>query len=302
MKNGRIWKDVNGNNIQAHGGCILEHDGTFYWYGEHKGADNCPNTTRVDVIGVACYTSKNLVDWEYKGLVIESNKDDTENPLHYSRVLERPKVIYNEKTKKFVLWMHLDSADYYFASVGVAVSDSPLGPFALVNVTRPNRQESRDMTVYKDSDGTAYLIHSKDYNATLNVARLTPDYTDVDGLYVSVMVDQTREAPAVFFNDGLYYMITSGCTCWNPNAALFSQCNHMLGKWKIIDNPCRGENADVTFFGQSAFVFKVNGKFYLMLDHWLENDLKNSGYSILPIEFKPDKTIIIPWQDEWNGI
>lgn len=302
MKNGQIWKDVDGNNIQAHGGCILEYEGTFYWYGENKGVDNCPNTTRVDVIGVSCYTSKNLVDWEYKGLVIESNKDDPENPLHYSRVLERPKVIYNEKTRQFVLWMHLDSADYFFASVGVAVSESPLGPFKLIKVMRPNRQESRDMTIYKDVDDVAYIIYSKDYNATLNVARLNTDYTDVDGLYVSAMIDQTREAPAVFYNDGIYYMITSGCTGWKPNPALFSQSDYMLGKWKIIDNPCRGENADTTFFGQSAFVFNTKGKFYLMLDHWIANDLKNSGYSILPIEFNADKTIIIPWKEDWEGI
>ena len=68
MKNGTIWKDIDGNDIQAHGGCIIEHEGTYYWYGEHKGADNCPGTTRVDVIGVSCYSSKNLRDWKYEGI------------------------------------------------------------------------------------------------------------------------------------------------------------------------------------------------------------------------------------------
>ena len=57
MKNGVIWKDVDGNDIQAHGGCIIEHKGIYYWYGEHKGADNCPGAKRVDVIGISCYSS-----------------------------------------------------------------------------------------------------------------------------------------------------------------------------------------------------------------------------------------------------
>ena len=54
MKNGQIWQDIEGNDIQAHGGCILEHKGIYYWYGEHKGGENCPGKERVDVIGVSC--------------------------------------------------------------------------------------------------------------------------------------------------------------------------------------------------------------------------------------------------------
>ena len=59
-KNGEMWFDDQGNAIQAHGGMILEYQGIWYWYGENKGADNCPGTSRVDVIGVSCYSSKNL--------------------------------------------------------------------------------------------------------------------------------------------------------------------------------------------------------------------------------------------------
>ena len=29
MKNGTIWKDTDGNAIQAHGGCIIEYSGTY---------------------------------------------------------------------------------------------------------------------------------------------------------------------------------------------------------------------------------------------------------------------------------
>lgn len=302
MKNGTIWQDVDGNDIQAHGGCIISHKGTFYWYGEHKGADNVPGTRRVDVIGVSCYSSKDLVNWKYEGLVFESNKTDPESMIYYKKVMERPKVIYNEKNDNFVLWMHIDSADYTYAGVGIAVSKTPTGPFELVSVEVPNRQASRDMTVYKDVDGKAYLVHSKDWNKTMNIARMNDDYTGLDGFYVSVMADQEREAPALFYHGGMYYMITSGCTGWDANAALFSRCEHLLGRWKLIDNPCVGENYRKTFFGQSTYIFELDGKFYLMLDHWIPTNLKKSGYSILPIEITEDNELTVRWTDEWKGI
>ena len=302
MKNGIIWQDVDGNDIQAHGGCIMEHDGTYYWYGENKGQDNCPGTKRIDVIGISCYTSQDLVNWKYEGLVLESDKENPESYIHTSKVVERPKVVYNKKNKNYVMWMHIDSPDYSFAAVGVAVSKTPTGKFELLDVIHPNCQGANDMTVYVDKDDVAYLIHTKDWDSTLNVARLDENYTNVDGMVVSVMIDQFREAPAVFFEKDMYYMITSGCTGWDPNAALYSTCPHIMGKWRIIDNPCRGENAENTFFGQSTYVFTINGKHYLMLDHWQPYELKKSGYSILPIEITDDHRLVINWQEEWNGI
>lgn len=309
MKNGQIWQDVDGNDIQAHGGCIIYHEGVYYWYGEHKGGDNKTarfvsgqTVSRVDVIGISCYSSRDLVNWKYEGLVLESDKDNPDSYLHTSKVVERPKVVYNEKTGKFVLWMHVDRADYSYAGVGVAVSDSPTGRFEPVRFTVPNKQDSRDMTVYKDTDGTAYLVHSKDRNKTLNIARLTEDYTNVDGFYVSVLPDQEREAPAIFFKDGVYYMISSGCTSWDPNAALFATCSNLLGKWKLIDNPCVGPGARKTFFGQSSYIFEADGRFFLMLDHWCPENLKKSGYSILPITMEEGDCITVEWQDEWLGL
>jgi hypothetical protein len=75
-----------------------------------------------------------------------------------------------------------------------------------------------------------------------------------------------------------------------------------LGKWKLIDNPCVGKNSKTTFFGQSTYIIEKDEKFYLMLDHWIPNDLKKSGYSILPIEVCDGNNIVVNWQDEWNGI
>jgi len=300
LKNGIIWKDIDGNDIQAHGGMILEHNSIWYWYGEHKGAPNCPGKNRVDVIGVSCYSSKDLINWKYEGLVIESEKNDIEHPLHFTNVCERPKVIYCEKTKKFVLWMHIDDKNYHLASVGIAVSDKPTGPFELKAVKRPNFQESRDMTIFKDDDGKAYLIHSKDGNRSLNIARLTDDYEDLDGYYTSVFVDQLREAPALCKHNNEYYMVTSGCTGWLPNSALYGKSKYITGQWHLVDNPCEGENYRNTFNGQSTYIFEYKGQKYLMLDHWIPHDLRKSGYSFLPVSFTENNKMTITWQDEFS--
>lgn len=301
MKNGEIWKDMDGKDIQAHGGCIIEYDGTWYWYGENKDAENCFGRDRVDVIGVSCYSSKDLVNWKYEGLVLEADSSNPKSPIHTSKVLERPKVLYNEKYKQFVMWMHLDSGDYTYAAAGVAVSGSPVGPFTLKTAMQPNRQDCRDMTLFQDVDGTAYLIHSKDWNKTMNIARLTEDYTMTDGMYVSVMIDQEREAPALCYHENKYYMITSGCTGWRPNSAMYAESDHLLGKWKLIDNPCEGENYRRTFEGQSAYIFEARGKKYLLLDHWVPHNLRHSGYSILPIEFN-DGIMTVRWTEDWLGV
>lgn len=287
MKNGKMWYDDNGAPIQAHGGMILKHKNKWYWYGENKGAPNScvrPGMERVDVIGISCYSSENLSCWHYEGLVLEP--EDGESLLKRENVCERPKVLYNETTGQFVMWMHIDTPDYCYAGVGVAVSDNPVGPFRLLYTKQPNRQDSRDMTLFKDIDGRAYLIHSSNWNKTLNIARLTEDYLDVDGFYVSVLNDQEREAPAVAYAQGMYYMITSGCTGWDYNSALVAESPYLLGKWKLTDNPCVGEGSRDTFGGQSTYLFYVDEKLYLLLDHWQPENLQESGYSILPVEIR----------------
>ena len=181
MQNGTIWLDDRGVPIQAHGGMIARFGDTYYWYGEDKGQDNVPGTTRVDVIGVSCYSSRDLRVWHHEGVVLKACPEDERSPLHPSRVLERPKVLHNEKTGQYVMWFHSDSADYTTAAAGCAVSDSPAGPFTFLYATQPNRRDCRDMTLFRAPDGKAYLVHSGDWNKTLYFSELTDDYLHFAG-------------------------------------------------------------------------------------------------------------------------
>ncbi|MDR1099312.1 MAG: glycoside hydrolase family 43 protein [Treponema sp.] len=303
MKNGELWTDNSGTPIQAHGGCIINYGETWYWYGENKDVDNLPGKNQVPFVGISCYSSSNLRDWQFEGNVLEANKTDSGSPIHTSRVCERPKVIYNPKNKNFALWMHLDNKDYTFARAGVAVSASPTGPFEFLAVHHANRTDCRDMTVFQDTDGRAYLVHSGDWNKTLYISQLDDDFTGFTGLFTKVLVDQEREAPALLHHNGLYYLVSSGCTGWKPNSMLYAVNTQLLcgARWKLIDNPCSGPGYRQTFGAQSACIFCAGGQPYLLLDHWEPKNLRQSGYSILPIHIKGDYMEIL-WRDCFEGI
>ena len=302
MRNATLWKDASGAPIQAHGGWILPYDGRYYWFGEDK--SGVTTGRRMDAIGVRCYCSDDLATWRDLGLVLRSDPKSELDVLRPTGVMERPRVLFCEATGRFVMWFHADDASYRAASVGVAVSRSPEGPFELVRVMRPNGQDSRDMTLFADADGTAYLVHSSESNRSLHIARLTPDYEDVDGSWSRAFADQDREAPCLFAANGQYYLLTSGCTGWRPNPALFGTSPHVVGAWKLIDNPCRGPRSHATFDGQATCVFWALGRPYALIDHWIPDDLGASGYSILPVGFGAEKhdPLEICWHEEFLGV
>ena len=303
-----VWLDDEQNIINAHGGGLLYHDGTYYWYGEYKqGKTILPDWAtwecyRTDVTGISCYSSKDLLNWHFEGIVLGAEKSDSTHDLHTSKVVERPKVIYNAKTKKFVMWMHVDSADYGRACAGVAVSDSPTGPFMYLGSFRPNGQMSRDQTLFVDDDGKAYQICSSEDNATMYIHLLTDDYLKPTSTYTRNFINKFREAPAVFKHKGKYYLLTSGCSGWDPNIADVAVADSMLGEWTSLGNPCVGVNADKTFYGQSTYVQPVIGHpnlFIAMFDKWEKTNLPASRYIWLPLRFEGNNPKIV-WNEEWS--
>jgi hypothetical protein len=334
---GEVWLDTDGRPINAHGGGILYFQGVYYWYGEFKsGKTFLPDSnkswggTRVDTIGVSCYSSTNLYDWKNEGIVLPAVANDPQSDLSTGKVLERPKVVYNQETKQFVMWMHIDSADYAAARSGVAVSDKPSGPFKYLGSFRPNAgawpenysasdkktddaaslardfedgQMARDMTVFVDDNGKAYLFYSSEGNPTMHVSLLTDDYLRPANKYNRIFIGRSMEAPTVFKRDGKYYLIASGCTAWAPNSARLAVADNILGPWTELGNPCAGPDADKTFHSQSTFVLPVQGQkdaFIFMADRWKQWDLPDSRYVWLPVEFNEDGQPVLHWYDHWT--
>lgn len=165
-------------------------------------------------------------------------------------------------------------------------------------------QMARDMTLFQDDDGKTYHIFSSEENGTLHISLLTPDALADSGKYTRVFPGKFNEAPAVFKKDGKYYMFSSGCTGWAPNAGRLSVADSMLGEWKSLGNPCRGTKDEVnkTFGGQSTHVLPVAGmpgKFIFMGDLWRPKDAIDGRYLWLPVEFA-NGTPVIRFHKEWK--
>lgn len=304
MPNGEVWKDTEGNPINAHGGGLLLHDGVYYWFGEIKKGktwlvpDQQWEDYRVPAGGVSCYSSKDLATWKYEGVALPSLIGNPAHDLDTSKVIERPKVLYNSRTKKFVMWMHVDANDYSYSQAGVAVGDQPTGPYQYIGSVKPNGQMSRDMTLYKDEDERAYLIYASESNKTMHVCLLSDDYLSPTTTYTRITTAQNREAPAVFKYNKKYYLITSDCTGWSPNPATYATADSLLGAWQPMGNPCTGEGAETTFRSQSTFVLPLPGQkdtFLFMADRWNKTDLPDSRYIWLPLKMVDNKPVI-----EWK--
>ncbi len=313
---GGVWLDSSGKPIQAHSAGILVRGNTYYWYGEDRTLRNQTN--------VSCYSSSDLYTWKHEGVAFAQETLPAE--LRSGTFIERPKVIFNARTGKYVMWMHLEQRGYHFAQAGIALSDQPAGPFTFLHHMRPvqfdfgppdndpDRQREfggtyRDMNLFVDDDGKAYAFYASEGNWTMYVVRLNGEYTGPetpmvqDKTWARILVRKMREAPAPFKFQNRYYLITSGCTGWNPNAADYATADNILGPWQSRGNPCVGPEAELTFRAQSTCVLPLAGKpgcFIFLADRWMPRRLADSRYIWLPFTIGPEGTFAIKWLDAWD--
>lgn len=163
-------------------------------------------------------------------------------------------------------------------------------------------QMARDMTIFVDDDGKAYSIHSSEENLTLHVAELTDDYQGFTGKWSTIAPAGHNEAPAICKRGGKYYLLTSGCTGWAPNAARSFVASSIWGPWQPLQNPAVGADADSTFHAQSTYILPVAGKkdaFLFMADHWAPKNPIEGGYIWLPLTFEGDQPRL-RWADRWT--
>lgn len=350
---GAAWLDTDGNSIQAHGGQIQlmsVPDGNggktekYVWVGEDKSSGHFGND-------VAVYTSDDLYHWEFQGDVlraVESRKqleedsyfqelyqdysqeelDEVYNCINKNTVIERPKMLYNEKTDKYVIWFHSDdsteknSYKYDVGMAGVAISDSLAGPFRFLGRYRlsqcpkgqidcfpSSKGEARDMNLFKDDDGIAYIAYTSENNKTMYISKLNEEYTYLsadpeEAVYkedfIRLFPGSMREAPVLFKGEnGRYYFMSSSTTGWMSNQARVWSTDEIFGEWKNDGNPCLGKDGDITFDTQSTCVFQTkSGQWIYFGDRWNSTDLADSRYIWLPLAFNGNK-VEIQWESEF---
>lgn len=291
IKPGDVWLDDHGQPIQAHGGGILYWNKTYYWFGEDRTQSNDP-----DKRYVACYSSRDLTHWKYHRQVIAMADPE---PWGAQYVLERPKVFYNRKTKKFVMYLHLDGPRYAEARVGVAVSDKVDGDYKYVRSFRPLDQESRDIGQFVDDDGSAYLIFESRPTHGFFIARLSDDYLNVEK-QVS-FIQAPLEGGAIVHYGGLYYVLGSHLSGWKPNPNVYATAPSLSGPWTTMQNIAPPETN--TYDSQSSMLLKVTGSrkttVIYMGDRWEPKQLWDSRYIWMPLEIGDGK-MTLPEPRPWK--
>ncbi|KAL1874172.1 hypothetical protein Plec18167_006107 [Paecilomyces lecythidis] len=181
--------------------------------------------------------------------------------------LERTVFFYNPSTDYFVMWAHYENAEDY--SLGeVACAHGAAGQnWTFDGAYQPLGHDSRDMTVFTDDDGSAYLVSATNTNTDMNIYQLTSNWTAVDSLLTTVLKSQYREAPAVVKDNGTYFLFTSRAAGWYPSAPEYISSSAMEGPWS--ESRYIGNTA--TFCTQSGSVDEANSSYVMMGDRWSAN-------------------------------
>lgn len=313
---GLPWLDTDGNNINAHGYCVLKHAGKYYWYGSHKIAGK--TESEKNEAGVRCYVSSDLLNWKNSGLLLSVTSKGQHPEVADAGILDRPKVVFNPTTRKFVMYFKLyppkaagGTAGTDVAYVGVATASEPLGSFEYQGkfTGAGSPAGSGDFAIFQDDDGAIYHIAVRKPDKALVCGRLSKDGMRPDGDYVVMEgITHATEAPALFRCNGKFHLLGSGSTGWDPNPARMFVADRIAGPYHPLGNPCQGVNPhnqlgpEKTFGGQSTFVMPAPwnpDEWIAMFDIWNPQDPINAGYIWLPFRLEKDNPVI-RWQTEWK--
>ena len=288
IRNGVEWTDTEGYIVQAHGGNFLEHGGRWYLIGEDRARSWNPD--------VNLYSTDDFQTWKFEGKIIKNHV--THEALGDTRMIERPKLMYNEKTGKFVVWCHWEARNYSASEAAVFESDSVAGPYECVWTGRPCDTKSRDCNVFVDNDGLAYFISTTDENTNLGLFRLSDDYHAAVSKTL-LFEGLRREAPAIVHIGDTYYMISSACTGWEPNQAKIAMTQYIDKDWSPLENI--GDR--IAFDTQASSILTIKGTegtaYIYVGDRWMDPDLPRSKIIMLPIFFENGK-MVLRYYDSWQ--
>jgi beta-xylosidase len=313
--NGTDWKDTEGRPIQAHEGDIARFNGVFYWYGSSY-ANNPMGKFRMTAgpvwNGVQVYRSTDLKNWTYKGVCLPRPK----NGFGKLGATGRSHVIYNEKTKKYVMWYRWFLA-MPASFLMVAVADHPEGPFTPLGPREMGTSNgfASDMNVFKDDDGKAYVIYcdhetrnsklaeGRNGRYAIRIDSLSDDYlsSNKDGVYA---FDKGVEAPSLIKYKGKYIALGSGVHGWAGSETVCSVSDSPLGRYKKQKNISekRTWSSQVT----DLIYLKESDTVMVLCDQWWipdKKDINKSRYLFLPLCLDPKTGALkMEYHQEWKPL
>ncbi|MGA2241740.1 MAG: family 43 glycosylhydrolase [Verrucomicrobiota bacterium] len=284
-------RDVTGQIIDAHGGCLQHFEGRYYLYGtafgtnESSMAMNCP---------FRVYSSPDLERWTYEGELL---KDPPRG------VYTRPCVVFNPHTHKYVLWYNW-LPKLWDSQTAVATSDTPIGPFTIINPNvRVFGSRPGDGSLFVDDDGTGYYIYTAiGEGYAVRVERLTPDYLGPIGEMSTILV-KGGEAPVLFRRNNLYYALCGPLCpdCLDGSLVQVLTSASPLGPYNVRSNiNRRPENGVPIIPAQETWVARIpmSGEplFIWMADRWgsCTDGIKGHDFQFwsAPLKFSQDGDIL----------
>lgn len=265
--------DTQGKRIEAHGGGVLRVGDTFFLYGENK--EKSVEGADIWHWGVRAYASTDLVVWADQGYIIPPVLDDISSPLHPTSQMDRPHILYNERTGKFVAWLKIVGHDH-IQSFTIMTADEFLGPYTIEKIGyRPFGFSAGDFDLDIDeSSGEAFIFFQK-VHTHIVVAPLSDDYLAAVEPYRLELYRElppaVREAPVHFTRNGKHYLFTSGTSHYRPNPTEVAIADDIMGEYRTLGT-LHPHDASLTSYGtQISDVIQVPGTdFYFAIgDRWL---------------------------------
>jgi hypothetical protein len=295
---GAAWNDTAGSALQMHGLGIIKVGSTWYAYGEDKAGETSANTS---FQAIPCYASTDLHTWTFEGNALTEQSSGDLGP---NRIVERPKVVFDSSTGEYVMWMHIDNSSYSQAEAGVAESTSPCGPYTYLGASQPLGFQSRDIGLFQDSNGTAYLL-TEDRANGLRIDQLASNYLSVvsvnSSIGGSVALLPDYEAPAMVKANGTYYLLASHLTGWSTNDNVYATASSPSGTWSSFKNFAPAGTD--TYNTQTANIIPVSGSsgttYIYAGDRWETSALGNSPLVWLPLTLSGG-TANAGWQNSWT--
>lgn len=322
--NDTFWRDTDGNYIYSQGGGIFKFGDTYYWYGVKydeavKYAADPSKPYNTDVFaGVTCYSSKDLVNWEYKGLVVEPDAVNNSEVMGTEKAVwvGRLGVAYiktGENSGTYALFVQHEFADPgnvidgsdtvkddISKQVLVLTSSSPTGKFEWhqrINMKgyTGGTSNTGDQTVFTDEDtGKSYLLYSYGVGrGKIFISEIGVQEDNKIGLGKAHMIysGAGREGNCMFKYNNKYYVCASDLYGWNAShayyltldsledSALESDSFQPAGNMKVMD----GCSDDFCHVSQTGFFYTVKGSSQDMVifcgDRWSDFAGNGLGYN-----------------------
>ena len=233
-------------------------------------------------------SSSDLITWDVTKNAIAS-KGFNDQVSYSDEKLYAPDCNY--KNGKWYMYYCLASSKN---TEGVAVADSPLGPFTNGKVIDTKGINEIDPCVFIDDDGQAYYIWGQ---FSAKIAKLKPNMTEIDQ---STIKDNIVTEKGHFFHEGgymvkrngIYYFVYSHMGRANRATCIgYSTSRSPMGPFKyggvIIDN----DHCDPAVWNNHGSIVEMNKQWYVFYHRSTHNSVTMRKTCIEPIYFKEDGII-----------